>query len=318
MIITEAEPFEGHAPKILFVNEAFERLTGYTRDDVIGKTPHILQGPKTQRDILNKIRSNLEKWNPIRAELINYKKSGEEFWLELDIVPIADQTGWYTHWIAVERDITERKRAELELMRLNRALLLRSEMAELISTSPDEQALLNDACQLAIDVGGYCTTWIGYAQDDMRKSIKRASVKGSAIEYVQNIEISWSAEVHEGHGPAGRTIRSGLPVVSEDFVCDPDFVPWVKIALNYDLYGVVCLPLNDKTHTFGLFSLFLGEPRPVAPEEIALLKALADDLAFGILSLRTREAQKRAQTAILKVATSISAHADIGFFEQLN
>lgn len=118
IIITEAEPIDA-GPRIVFVNDAFERKTGYSSQDVVGKSPKLLQGPKTQRAELDRIRAYLEKWQPVRAELINYTKAGEEFWLELDIVPIADATGWFTHWISVERDITERKAAQEEILQLN-------------------------------------------------------------------------------------------------------------------------------------------------------------------------------------------------------
>lgn len=114
VVITEAEPFDEPGPKILFVNDAFERRTGYTRAEVIGRSPRLLQGPKTQRDALDRIRTAMQRWQPVREELINHTKDGQEFWIELDIVPIADPTGWFTHFIAIQRDITERKRAELQ------------------------------------------------------------------------------------------------------------------------------------------------------------------------------------------------------------
>ena len=113
LLITEAEPIDGpDGPKIVYVNDAFERRTGFSRAEVIGKTPSILQGPKTQRPELDRVRNALKNWEPVRAELINYTKAGEQIWLELDIVPLANDAGWYTHWVAVERDISERKQVE--------------------------------------------------------------------------------------------------------------------------------------------------------------------------------------------------------------
>ncbi|WP_309677900.1 PAS domain S-box protein [Polaromonas sp.] len=116
VLITEAEPFGEPGPRIVFVNDAFERRTGYRRQEVLGKSPRFLQGRNTQRAELDRIGAALKSGLPVRSELINYTKSGEEFWTELDIAPVADANGWFTHWVAVSRDITQRKHAEQALI----------------------------------------------------------------------------------------------------------------------------------------------------------------------------------------------------------
>ncbi len=118
IIITEAEPIDEPGPRILYVNEAFTRMTGYTLEEVLGKTPRLLQGPKTSRWELDKVRSALSKGESAIVEVINYRKDGSEFWLEFSVVPVADKTGYYTHWISIQRETTERKRNE-EALRLS-------------------------------------------------------------------------------------------------------------------------------------------------------------------------------------------------------
>lgn len=116
VIITEAEPVDGPGPRIVFVNDAFERVTGYSRAEVLGRTPRMLQGIDTERSELDRVRESLKKWQPVRFEVLNYTKNGRELWLDIDIVPIANEQGWFTHWVAAERDITGRKLAEQALL----------------------------------------------------------------------------------------------------------------------------------------------------------------------------------------------------------
>jgi PAS domain S-box-containing protein len=122
IVIFEAQPGDLPGRRILYVNEAFSKMTGYSLSEATDKTIRILHGPKTSRSELDKMRAALEQWETISVELINYRKDGSEFWTECNIVPVANDKGSFTHWISIQRDITERKKAEEERERLIREI----------------------------------------------------------------------------------------------------------------------------------------------------------------------------------------------------
>ncbi|RYU95362.1 PAS domain S-box protein [Emticicia agri] len=114
VLITDAEPLDEPGPTIVYVNDSFTKMTGYTREEVIGKNPRFLQGKNTNQADLARLKKALLNWEHCEMELINYKKNGEEFWINLSVAPMADNTGSFTHWIAIQRDVTERKHREIE------------------------------------------------------------------------------------------------------------------------------------------------------------------------------------------------------------
>ncbi|NRA29287.1 MAG: response regulator [Parvularculaceae bacterium] len=109
-------------PKIIWCNNAFIELTGYAPEEVIGKSPRILQGANTCPETRARIRHSLANWLPFRERILNYTKSGEEFWVELDIQTIADDEGWYHYWAAIQRDVTDEVRAQEQLDEVNRQI----------------------------------------------------------------------------------------------------------------------------------------------------------------------------------------------------
>lgn len=100
---------EGSGQSIIYVNEAFTRMSGYHKNELLGASPRISQGPETDRDEIRKLSAAIANKVPCEIEVINYTKQGKEYWVSQSNAPIADETGKVTHWISIQRDITQNK-----------------------------------------------------------------------------------------------------------------------------------------------------------------------------------------------------------------
>lgn len=215
-------------PHIVFVNSAFERHTGYSLEEVKGRSPRFLQGPKSDRKQLDRLREAMKMQQWIRIEVINYKKSGEEFWGEIDIVPVLDKRGRATHFVAVQRDITERKHRDLELDKTTRALHMLKRCNEALMRAEDQRELLVQICELAVEGDGYQFAWVGLVRDDDRKTVQPVAHAGLLHDSARAAatQISWSPTSAYGRGPVGRVVWEGKPVLVEDLSQDPSMEPW--------------------------------------------------------------------------------------------
>jgi len=115
MILDASTDEIGSENKILYVNEAFTSMTGYTFDEVVGKTPDFLNGPETDLNKLEEMISTMNNWEASESELISYKKDGKTYGSSTSMVPVADGNGGYSHWVAITRDISDRMRYERKL-----------------------------------------------------------------------------------------------------------------------------------------------------------------------------------------------------------
>lgn len=107
---------EKPGPKIVYVNDGFTRMTGYSKEEIVGQTPRILQGPKTDRKVLDTLKKRLKQGQAFFGHTVNYKKDGTEFIIQWDIHPLTNEEGEVTHWVSYQHDITERKRSEKKVV----------------------------------------------------------------------------------------------------------------------------------------------------------------------------------------------------------
>lgn len=119
VVITGTE-LEEPGPAIIYINAAFTKMTGWLPHEVIGKNPRILQGPKTTRKTLDRLRHQLARGESFEGEDINYRKDGSEFWIDWYIEPLRGTDGEINYWVAVQRDVTEKRELQAQLLQAQR------------------------------------------------------------------------------------------------------------------------------------------------------------------------------------------------------
>jgi len=185
VLITDADPLEEPGPKIVFCNQAFSDMTGYRKEEVLGRSPRFLQGPKTDRKELDRLSRALKENKPCEITVINYKKDGTEFWINFTVNPITDENGKISHFLAIEKDVTQQKNEERKKQFLQSISTLFSE-----ETSLEDS--LNKACKKISRYGNLnlCEIWLK-SNDQSRLILSASSYHGKATsKSLQSIEIN--------------------------------------------------------------------------------------------------------------------------------
>ncbi len=175
MVLITNAPQNPSELTILYANDAVTDLTGYAKEELLGKHPSaVFHGPKTSSPELEKLAKAIAQNEPCEVEVINYKKNGDEYWASISVVPVVDKDGNYTHWISIERDITDRKNNELEKDQLIKELTQYNKELKQFSyiTSHNLRAPLTNLMSIAelIDYDSITDETMRLLMDGFRKS----------------------------------------------------------------------------------------------------------------------------------------------------
>ncbi|WP_291101714.1 MULTISPECIES: PAS domain-containing sensor histidine kinase [unclassified Flavobacterium] len=122
IIITEADLNDGKIPKIVYVNPAFSIMSGYQSNEIIGKSPNILMGPNSDNKEYEKLITAIKNREECQVETISYTKNKDEYWVSFSMLPVYNSDGELSHWVSIQRDISEEKKQEVEKEQLIREL----------------------------------------------------------------------------------------------------------------------------------------------------------------------------------------------------
>ncbi len=184
-----------------------------------------------------------------------------------------------------------------ELNRMNRALRAISNCNQVLIRATEESDLLNNICEIIVNIGGYSLAWVGFVQENEEKSVRVMAQAGYEDGYLEFVNITYS-NTERGQGPTGQAIRNGKPYIAKNILTDTNYEPWRNEAIKRGYASSISLPLLDKNQAFGAINIYASQPDVFDEQEVKLLEELAADLVYGIKALRTNIERKQAEIAL--------------------
>ena len=274
-----------------FFNDMLLPLTGCTEDELTTGEICSIESLIFEEDrprVIARVKDALAR---NQAFLVDYRlrhKNGDLRWMAEHGMPVYGDDGKPLYIDGVIFDITERKLHEDEMHKVNRALSLLSECNTLLVHATNEQDILADICRLTVQTGGYLMAWVGFAEHDENKTVRPVARSGYEEGYLDNVKITWD-DSDLGRGPTGTAIKTGQTVINQHILTNPAMKPWLDAALRRGYQASIALPLIAGEQAFGALTIYSVDPDAFTPEEVTLLEEMANDLAYGITTLRTRK-----------------------------
>jgi PAS domain S-box-containing protein len=203
----------------------------------------------------------------------------------------------------------ERKRAEEKLARLNRTLQTLYQCNQALVRATEEYELLRSVCRILVEVGGLRMAWVGYREDNEDKTVRSVAQAGHEAGYLDRVNITWG-DTDLGRGPTGTAIRTGITCWTRDNLTDPNLAPWRTEDQRQGYACSISLPLMSQGRAFGALALHAGEPDAFTESAVEQYTDLANNLAYGVVALRTREERERAESKIRQLNASLERRVD--------
>ncbi|MDN3654080.1 PAS domain S-box protein [Ferruginibacter paludis] len=307
VMITTAEPFDEPGQQIIFVNEAFTKMTGYTAGEIAGKSPKILQGPKSDRKELKRLGEAIRRWECCEITTINYKKNGEPFWINMSVSPVANDKGLVTHFIAIERDVTVHKKEEAENVLL-------SEVSKLFNEPIVLNEILQKLARQLVVFGEFSISEIWLVGTDQKKINRVANfpVDTSIKDFYDDRDdpISFA----KGDGLPGITWQTNTTQLWQILEDEKQLIQ-IDTSQKPGLHSTYGLPITYKGEVIGVFVLSLSKDEAAS----GVLAPLFNNLgAFTGAEIRRKQLEQELHQIFNAAPDVICVIGTDGYFKKIN
>ncbi len=280
--------------RIILWNRGAQETYGFTAEQALGRvSPELLRTvfPEPFENVVKAIAGKGE-WT---GELRHTRADGRAIITESRWA--GDKEVAVGGFIEINRDITPRKLAEERFRRADRAFRTLSECNQAMVRQTEEMQLLQQVCRIVVDVGGYRMAWVGIPEYDENKTIRPIVRAGQDRGYLDRVVITWGDD-EKGRGPTGVAIRTGKIEVSKNSMANPSFAPWREEAAQRGFASSIALPLIIEKKVIGALTIYAPEPDAFDEREVSFLNDLAENLAYGISSIRIGIERKRSENEL--------------------
>ncbi len=292
--------------RITDANEAAVAAYGYSREELLRLNIADLRAPES-RAALDSDWQAAARAEGALFETTYLRPDGSTFPVEVSSRLIDLDGSEYR--VSFARDITVRRATEAQLLRLSRAYATLAATNEAILRSPDESALFESICRIAVEDGGYVGAWVSIVDEPSRRTITVATA-GTTDDYVRELMVSTDLAVAEDLGPTGLVLREGRAHYCDDCLGDAAPASWHDLARRSGIRAFAALPLLRGDAPVGVFSLFASKPRVFEAEMRTLLEQMAADVSFALDSFERLAARKRAEEALAAGNAGLAVQLD--------
>lgn len=284
--------------QISYVNEFSLKILQLSRAEVMGKNVQDIFPKNIADHYLINVKKTLQDNTSQYFEEESFF-AGKEVWLGTWLSPLTEEEFNERHSIrsvlGISRDITAQKKSveallisESKTKDLNRALRTISAVNQLLVRAKSEQELLDGTCAIIVEMGKYILSWVGYLDPQNKQIIVPMARAGKEDGYIEETKINL-ADPQRGHGPTGEAIHTKTAVTCQNILTDPRFLPWREHAIKIGFSSSIALPLTINNEVVGALNIYSANTDAFDEEETHLLAELANDLSFGLTTLRLHE-----------------------------
>lgn len=276
--------------RYLYVNEAAARYSHQALENFAGRTMIEVHPGLEGTPIYTACKQVMRDRAARHLESEYVFPDGTLGWYQLSVEPAPEGI------LVLSMDITKRKQAEIELARSNRALRTLSACDEQLVRTTSEPDLLAAVCRILVEQSGYRMAWVSFATTQQGGALRPAAQFGFDGGSAAAAALARAA-ARRAYDPASAAVSSGAVQSMQNILADPMLASWRRAARRHGFQSIIALPLKSARGTFGALSIGAAGAAAFNNSEVQLLQELADNLAFGIESLRTRAERDHMATA---------------------